>query len=134
MLCKSCGCSEEDHKPGGKCTHGCSLGEVRIKDPLTGGEKGQKPQRFSLIPADFLWALATHYGVGARKYEDRNWEKGYNWSLSEDAFSRHFSQWKHGETHDEETGTHHLICAAWHIIALWWFDTHSKGTDNIRSK
>lgn len=137
MLCKECGCSAADHLIGGKCKHKCIprySDEVRITDPNTGGQKGSKVQRFSLIPADFLWALAKHYGIGATKYEDRNWEKGYKWSLSEDAYSRHFSQWKQGETRDEETGTHHLICAIWHLIALWWFDTHNKGTDDITNR
>lgn len=105
--------------------------EVRIVDPNTGGEKGQKPQRFSLIPTRFLWDLATHYGVGARKYEDRNWERGYKWSLSLDAFNRHLNQWLRGEQVDAETGSHHLIAAIWHLIALWFYDVNNKGTDDI---
>lgn len=109
-------------------------GEVRVVDPKSGGEKGSKLARFSLIPADWLWALAEHYGRGARKYADRNWEKGYLWYLSEDAFMRHYGQWKMGEDVDEETGSHHLICAAWHLIALWWFQKHGKGTDDITTR
>lgn len=108
------------------------MGEVRITDPTTGGQKGQKLQRFSLIPADFLWALAEHYGKGAQKYEDRNWQKSYKWSLSLDAASRHLNQWLRGEQIDGETGSHHLIATIWHLIALWWFDTNKKGTDDIR--
>lgn len=42
--------------------------EVRVKDPNSGGEKGTKLARFSLVPREFLWALAEHYGRGARKY------------------------------------------------------------------
>lgn len=110
-----------------------SQGEIRTVDPQTGGEKGAKLQRFSLIPRDFLWELASHYGRGAKKYADRNWEKGYKWSLSQDAFERHYNQWLMGEDNDEETGTSHLICAIWHLIALWWFHKHGKGTDDIRT-
>ena len=106
--------------------------EVRIVDPKTGGEKGSKVQRFSLIPAEFLWELATHYGRGAQKYADRNWERGYKWSLSEDAYTRHFNQWKRGQDADEETGTHHLICAIWHLIALYIFQRRGLGTDDLR--
>ncbi len=105
--------------------------EVRITDPNTGGEKGQKPQRFSLIPAQFLWDLARHYGVGAGKYEDRNWERGYKWSLSLDASSRHLNQWLRGEKTDPETGSHHLIAAIWHLIALWFYDVNEKGTNDL---
>lgn len=111
---------------------GLSQKEIRVKDPDTGGEKGQKLARFSLIPSDWLWALAEHYGKGAQKYAERNWERGYKWSLSKDAAMRHFAQWEMGERDDPETGSHHLIAAAWHLIALWWFDTHNKGSDDIR--
>ena len=108
--------------------------ETRVTDPTTGGQKGSKLARFALIPADFLWSLAEHYGRGAFKYEDRNWERGYKWSLSLDALERHKVQWLLGEDNDTETGTHHLICVAWHAIALWWWQKRSKGTDDIRTK
>jgi hypothetical protein len=107
--------------------------EVRVVDPNTGGEKGAKLARFSLIPAGFLWALAEHYGQGAKKYSDRNWERGYKWSLSLDAHSRHLNQWLLGETNDSETGSNHLVAAAWHLIALWFFSVYGKGTDDIRN-
>ncbi len=107
--------------------------EVRVVDSVTGGEKGTKVQRFSLIPPDFLWALATHYGVGARKYADRNWERGYKWSLSVDALERHLSQWKMGENLDPETGSHHLIAVAWHAIALFVFWMRGLGEDDVTS-
>lgn len=109
-------------------------GEVRVKDPKTGGEKGQKLARFSLIPSEFLWALAEHYGIGAHKYDDRNWERGYKWSLSLDASQRHLNQWILGEDGDPETGTSHLICAIWHLIALYIFHKRGLGTDDIRLK
>jgi hypothetical protein len=106
--------------------------EVRIVDPVTGGQKGSKLQRFSLIPAEFLWALAEHYGLGARKYDDRNWERGYKWSLSQDAHDRHLNTWLRGEDCDPETGTNHLIAAAWHLVALFIFQLRGLGTDDIR--
>lgn len=108
--------------------------EVRVIDTKSGGEKGAKLARFSLIPAEFLWALAEHYGAGAKKYADRNWEKGYKWSLTVDAMERHWNQFKLGETHDPETGSHHLVAAAWHCIALFIFDIRKIGTDDIRRK
>ncbi len=108
--------------------------EVRVVDPTTGGQKGSKLARFSLIPRDFLWALAEHYGRGARKYEDRNWERGYKWSLSLDAMERHLNAWLMGEDNDAETGSSHLIAVAWHVVALWWFHRNNKGTDDVRSK
>lgn len=105
--------------------------EIRVTDPKTGGQKGQKLQRFSLIPREFLWALAEHYGIGAHKYADRNWERGYAWSLTQDACERHYSAWLLGERADPETGTHHLICAIWHLVALYIFDVRKVGTDDV---
>lgn len=107
--------------------------EVRVTDPITGGQKGSKLARFSLIPQDWLWALAEHYGKGALKYDDNNWKRGYSWSLTLDAHSRHLAQWLGGEDDDRETGSSHLVAAAWHLVALWWFHKHGKGTDDIRT-
>lgn len=106
--------------------------EVRVVDAVTGAEKGMKLARFSLIPPGFVWALAEHYGQGAKKYADRNWEKGYKWSLSVDASQRHLHQWLMGEDNDEETGSSHLIAAAWHLCALWFFHKFGKGTNDVR--
>ena len=35
--------------------------ETRITDPSTGGQKGDKPRRYDLIPPDVLGELADHY-------------------------------------------------------------------------
>lgn len=120
------------HTPWREIKHKSMNKEVIVTDPLTGGKKGAKLARFSLIPSEFLWALAEHYGVGAHKYEDHNWEKGYKWSLSSDALQRHLHQWLLGEDNDQETGTHHLICVAWHACALFIFQRRGIGTDDIR--
>lgn len=105
--------------------------EVRTVDPKTGGEKGAKLARFSLIPPEFLWELASHYGRGARKYADRNWEKGYKWTLSCDALERHLTQFKMGEWLDQETGTPHIIAVAWHAAALFIFKIRGLGTNDL---
>ncbi|HYE80362.1 MAG TPA: dATP/dGTP diphosphohydrolase domain-containing protein [bacterium] len=104
--------------------------EIRTVDPKTGGEKGSKLARFDLLPWDAIWALAEHFGRGARKYADRNWEKGYGWGLSFAALHRHLAAWWGGEDIDEETGSHHLLAVAWHALAMWWFQRHGKGTDD----
>lgn len=106
--------------------------EVRVVDPSTGAQKGKKIARFSLIPSEFLWALAEHYGRGALKYADRNWELGYSWSLNVDALQRHLHQWLLGEDRDDETGSHHLIAVAWHTCALFIFQLRGLGKDDVR--
>lgn len=71
--------------------------EVRLTDPDTGGQKGQKLARFSSIPPDVAWELAEHYGKGESKYPNDpetgkpNWQLGYDWSLNVDALLRHLS-------------------------------------------
>jgi hypothetical protein len=68
------------------------------------------------------------------KSGDRNWEQGYKWSLSVDASQRHLHQWLQGEDNDEETGSSHLIAAAWHLCALWFFHKFGKGTNDVRQQ
>lgn len=107
--------------------------ETRVIDPDTGGEKGQKLARFDLIPTRPLWLLAEHYGRGAAKYQDRNYERGYLWSLSYGAAQRHLNQFWAGEDTDAETGTLHVIAAAWHCFALALFIfTHPEKDDRPR--
>lgn len=107
-----------------------SNGEIRITDPNTGGMKGTKPARFGLIPPQELWDLAEHYGKGARKYADYNWQKGYGWHLAYDAMMRHAWAFWGGEDIDPETGSHHMIAAAWHCLTLTWFSrNHPDGDD-----
>jgi hypothetical protein len=105
--------------------------EVRLTDPVTGAQKGDKLARFDLIPAGPLYELATHFGRGAIKYkEDRNWERGYRWSLSFAALMRHAWGWWRGEDTDAETGSSHLIAVAWHCLALREFQLKGKGFDD----
>lgn len=94
--------------------------EVRTTS-ATGGQKGVKDERFDLIPIDALTQLARHYGVGARKYDDNQWRKGYEWSKSYAALLRHLTQWWGGEDTDEETGSSHLVAVAWHAFTLLTF-------------
>jgi hypothetical protein len=108
--------------------------ETRITDPVTGGQKGAKLARFSLIPSDALWALAELYGAGAIKYSDRNWEKGYKWSLSADALGRHLNQFMQGKMYDDGeggTGCHHLMAVVFHAFALYVFWKRGLGTNDL---
>lgn len=105
-------------------------GEVRITDPETGGQKGQKPERYDLFPFDALDEVARVYGEGAKKYEDDNWLKGYRWRLSFGALLRHVSKALQGEDVDPETGCLHLAHAAWHCLTLITFKKRGLGTDD----
>ena len=109
---------------------GAPSDEVRVTDPVTGGQKGSKLARFDLLPWDIIWQDAEHYGKGAEKYDARNWEKGYSWSLSIAALSRHLASFCRGEDIDPETGSHHLAAVRFHAAALMRFGkTHPELDD-----
>ena len=115
--------------------------ETIFKDPVTGAEKAEKLARYDLLPVRPLRWLAEHYGKGARKYEDRNWEKGYPWSKSFAAMLRHAWRFWGGEDFDshtptcakdctKHTGSHHLTAVAWHAFAMLEFTaTHPERDD-----
>lgn len=134
-LCVAGKCNCTDKSPSEQQLMAAWPGEVflPVKDEevrqvsTTGGEKGQKLARFDLVPIKPLVELAKHYGRGARKYEDRNWERGYDWSLSYAAAQRHLTAFWDGEDVDPETGTPHVIAAAWHCFALMeYMHTHPE--------
>ena len=104
-------------------------GEVRVTDPETGGQKGSKLARYDLIPHEALHALAEHFGRGAEKYDDRNWERGYDWALTFAALNRHLWAWWGGEDVDPETGSSHMTAVAWHAFVAVTFQARGLGTD-----
>lgn len=104
--------------------------EWTVTDPETGGMKGQKPARMELLPYDVLAKVAEHYGRGAEKYDARNWEKGYAYSLSMGALMRHLSAWWQGEDIDAETGSSHLYAVIFHAFSLAAFELRGIGTDD----
>lgn len=111
--------------------------EVRVTNESTGGQKGQKLARYDLVPGGPLLELAELYGKGAKKYADRNWERGYDWNLSFAALQRHawafwngedlIPQTPEGEPDDPTAGSKHMIAVAWHALALAQFmDEHRE--------
>lgn len=96
----------------------------------TGGEKGVKPERHSLIPVEALNSIARLYGVGAKKYAAHNWRKGYEWSKSYDAMHRHMALFWSGEDIDPETNEPHMAAVAFHAMALIVFMQEQPGFDD----
>ena len=80
----------------------------------------EKLARFDLIPPEALFALAELYGRGAKKYSDRNWEKGINFNRVFRALNNHAWLWWGGEEFDPD-GQHHLDSVAWNAFALRTF-------------
>ena len=96
------------------------MSEERITSH-TGGAKGQKLARFDLIPAGPLWQLAEVYGHGAKKYDENNWLRGYDWSLAFGALMRHAWAFWNGEDFDPEDGKPHMAAVAFHTFSLLEF-------------
>lgn len=100
----------------------------------TGGAKCSKLAQMADIPAEVLLELMEHYGKGRAKYpgDDKgpNYAKGYKWSLSYNALMRHILQFWGGEDIDTETGSKHMIAAAWHCLCLAHFMNHHREQDD----
>lgn len=75
-----------------------------VREPS--GNKG----RFDLVPPYPHLRLAKHYGNGAAKYDDRNWEKGLPLGRFIESLERHIQAFKDGERSED-----HLSAALWNI-------------------
>lgn len=78
--------------------------------------------RFDLIPADALEEVAKVYTVGAKKYGDRNWEKGLFYGRLCGALLRHIYAWWRGEKKDKENKCHHLSSVVFCALALLHYE------------
>ena len=83
--------------------------------------------RFDLLPMRALTRLARHFEGGAKKYGDRNWEKGQPISRYLDSALRHSCKYIQG-LRDED----HLIAAAWNLMCA--ADTEERIAEGQLSK
>lgn len=74
--------------------------------------------RWDLLPPDALAGIVDIYTMGAKKYADRNWEKGLSLTQCFASMMRHAWKWMDGEDLDQESGLHHMDHAAWNAIAI----------------
>jgi len=68
--------------------------------------------RFDLIPSYALTRLARHYENGAKKYGDRNWERGQPLARYLDSMIRHAYKFLGGSQEED-----HLAAVAWNALA-----------------
>lgn len=69
--------------------------------------------RFDLVPPIPLKRLAQHYENGAKKYAERNWEKGLVLGRFLDSALRHLNEYKDGDRSED-----HLAAAAWNVFGF----------------
>lgn len=68
--------------------------------------------------------VAKHYEEGAKKYAERNWEKGIPLHCYIDSAVRHYLKYKRGD--DDEP---HNRAFLWNILGAWW--THLNKPEMI---
>ncbi len=98
---------------------------------------------YHLLPVDALDEVARVFTFGAKKYGERNWEKGLAYSRLYRAAFHHMIAWWSGEKVDAESGMHplaHAICCAMFILAMEkrgrykFFDDRPTNADVVRDK
>lgn len=113
--------------------------ETRTTDETTGAQKGVKLERFDLVPVGPITELARHYGLGAFKYADRNWEQGMAWSKCYQAGLRHITAFWGGEDLDPdpfydqfpaEVRPKHVVAGMWHMAALAQYMDQNRDKDD----
>lgn len=66
-----------------------------------------------------LLEVSKHYEEGAKKYAERNWEKGINLHCYIDSGVRHYLKWLRGDT-DEP----HDRAFVWNMLGALWTQKH----------
>ena len=92
-------------------------------------DRSEGKGRCDLLPAAALLRLSKLYEAGAKKYDDRNWEKGIPISDMVDSGMRHLLKYMDGQT-DED----HLTAAAWNILGAMWMEEKHPELQNIPSR
>lgn len=97
-----------------------------------GQKKDQGKTRYELLPPELLYAVSEILTFGAKKYADRNWELGMDWSRVYGALMRHLWAWWNPFTSsvDEETGKSHLWHAGCCIAFLIAYEARGVGKDD----
>ena len=85
--------------------------------------------RYDLIPWEAIHELALHCEAGARKYGERNVEKGIPISSLVDSAFRHLSKYMQGM--DDEP---HLRAALWNIAWAIWMEIRKPEMQDIPTR
>lgn len=107
---------------------------------MEGRKNDQDKIRLELIPSELLYAVGVILTFGAKKYDERNWEKGMKWSRVFGALMRHMWCWwgGRGPTNlnfafgelDDETEYSHLWHAGCCITFLITYEERQTGEDD----
>lgn len=89
---------------------------------MTNGDKGLKYDegklRLDLIPPEIIEGLGEIFTLGAARYGERNWEKGFEPGQLHAAANRHELAMIKGEFIDPDSGLPHGFHAAWNLLIM----------------
>ena len=91
-------------------------------------DEGKAP--WHLAPWDAFSAIVKVLAFGAKKYTDRNWEKGMDWSRMYDSAMRHLLAFWNGEDIDKESGLPHIDHALWNVAGLAHYAAFYRDRDD----
>lgn len=73
--------------------------------------------------------VSQHYAEGAKKYADRNMEKGLPWHSMVDSALRHYTKWRRGD--DDEP---HARAVIWNLLTLLYMIDHKPELNDLPCK
>ena len=73
--------------------------------------------------------LSEHYAQGAKKYSDRNMEKGLPWHSMVDSALRHYTKWRRGD--DDEP---HARAVIWNLLTLLYMVDNKPELNDLPCK
>jgi len=105
-----------------------------MKECKEGMKYDSEKIRTDLFPVESFMGTSKVLTFGAKKYSDRNWEKGILYSRCYGAALRHIMSWFNGEDLDSETKLSHLHHAACCIAFLQTYEERGMTEFDDRPK
>lgn len=91
--------------------------------------------RWELLPLSLIKEVVKVYHFGASKYQPNTWQQLENgYERYKAAFFRHLVAYEEGETHDPESGLHHLAHMAWNGLAMLYFGMRKEVNRDERER
>lgn len=77
--------------------------------------------RYDLLSPYALEEIVKVYNFGAKKYADRNWEKGLKYNRLLASMLRHIEAFRKGEDIDQDSNCHHMASVCFNAMAILHF-------------
>ena len=103
---------------------------------MTGVKHDQDKTQWWYLPTTVIKEVIDVLAYGDKKYPA---DDGCNWKRVDNAkkryysaLMRHITAWWEGESHDSESGKHHLAHAITNLIFLLWFERNGYPEDVVK--